>query len=75
LLKEIWFFSGVPRRKLYIICISWSSSYPRMKSAVGKLLLDSFLNTTVWQCACHRPELGMSDAEDEVTFTYITGLI
>jgi hypothetical protein len=36
------------------------------KSAVAILFLDDFPNATVWRRACHRPELGVSDAVDEV---------
>jgi hypothetical protein len=31
-----------------------------------KTVLDNFLNATVWYCACHRFELSVSDAVDEV---------
>jgi hypothetical protein len=35
-------------------------------SRVAKLFLDDFPNATVWHCACHRLELSVSDAVDEV---------
>jgi hypothetical protein len=36
-------------------------------SGVAKLFLEDFPNATVWHCACHRLELSVSDAVDEVT--------
>jgi hypothetical protein len=36
------------------------------KSGDAEILFDDFHNATVWHCDCHRLELGMSDAVDEV---------